>query len=187
MRPVGSRSPPAPVFASPRPRPPRPPGCPRAHWFRGLGGASRSRPAGPVASSRVAAGAGSHLPGGLGGGGTCLAPLSHASEVASAGACPSLACFHGNVGAAGRGGAERGVRGPLGLGQSWPAGPRPGRAAPGHADGRPDGGPACHARPRRLGTTSPGRTPPPPCRAPRFPLLLGFYSNGCAAESETDS
>lgn len=51
--------------------------------------------------------------------------------------------------------------------------------------------PRRRARPLRraqaLGTTSPGRPPPPPCRAPRSPLLLGFHSNGRAAESESDS
>lgn len=68
---------------------------------------------------------------------------------APSGVCRRLACFLGNVGAAGRGGADRGARGPRGSGQSWSAGPRPGRAAPGHADGRPDGGPARYAGPRR--------------------------------------
>lgn len=92
---------------------------------------------------------------------TCLAPLGLAREVASAVARPRLACFHGNVGAAGRG-----VRGPFGWGESWPAGPRPGRAAPGHTNECPEGGPARHSRLWRPG--SPREDPTP--TLPRSPL-----------------
>lgn len=115
-----------------------------------------------------------------GDGRTCLAPLGPAREVASAVARPRLACFHGNVGAAGRG-----VRGPFCWGESWPAGPRPGRAAPGHTNECPDGGPARHSRLRRPG--SPREDPTPTLPRSRFPLLLGFYSNGREAGSELDS
>lgn len=160
MRPVGSRPPPAPVSASPQPpRPPRPPGCPRAHWFRDRGGASRSRPPGPAAGSGGAVRAGAHLPGGRGTAGPAWRPsvprgrwplpwrarawpVSMATSGRRGGECAAPSAG-GSPGQRGLGPEGR----PLDTQTNAPTADPP--ATPGSGAQAP-----------------PGRTLPPPCRAP---------------------
>lgn len=181
MRPVGSRPPPAPVSASPPPpRPPRPPGCPRAHWFRDRGGASRSRPPGPAAGSGGAARAGAHLSGGRGTAGPAWRPS------VSRGRWPLLwraRALPVSMATSGRRGGECAAPS---------AGGSPGQPGLG-PEGRPldtqTNAPRADppATPGSGAQAPPGRTLPPPCRVLRFPLLLGFCSNGREAGSELDS